>query len=143
MLPTLSALVLFAAIGITSDVQSSEPERWSDEAKPYHPEPRVIVNVLSVNGPHDPAKVQHSARFGWSRIVRCYKKTGARKSVVVAMELLVSREGNVASASGDGNDSNHQELSQCLAESLPGLSMPKAEANSKASIEIRLAPGDK
>jgi hypothetical protein len=101
------------------------------------------VNVLSIKGPHKPDRVQHDARFGWKRIVSCYKKQGAKEKTALTLELLVSSEGNVASARSLLCEAKDQELSACLVKKLPGLTMPKAEADSKADIEIILSPGDK
>ena len=56
-------LLIAALVAQALSVAAAEP----------HPEPRVIVNVVSVRGPHTPAAVQRAARFGWGRIVRCYK----------------------------------------------------------------------
>jgi len=122
--------------GATAEGEAPKKER------PYHPEPRVIVNVLSVKGPHDPARVQHDARFGWKRIVRCYKAHSPHHKVLVTLYLVVSREGSLARAQNVRSDPANRELEGCLADALPGLSMPKAAANSTAQLEIKLAPGD-
>jgi len=115
----------------------------NDEPRAPHPEPRVVVNVLDVKGPHKPDRVQHDARFGWKRIVRCYKANGAKEPAVVTLELIVSGAGNVAKARGLVFEPKHRELAGCLAETLPGLSMPKADADSTVDVEIKLAPGDR
>lgn len=108
-----------------------------------HPEPRVIVNVLAVRGPHKPDRIQHSARFGWKRIVRCYKANGAKERAIVTLELIVSGEGNVARARSIVVEQKDRELANCLVDVLPGLAMPKAPADSTADVEILLAPGDR
>lgn len=110
--------------------------------RPPHPEPRVIVNVLSVNGPHKPDRVQHDVRFGWKRIVRCYKAQSAKEKAVVMLELVVSGAGSVTRGRRLVFEEKDGELAACLAETLTGLSMPKAPADSRADIEIRLSPGD-
>jgi hypothetical protein len=110
--------------------------------RPYHPEPRVIVIVISVRGPHNPARVQHDARFGWKRIVGCYKKHGPYQKTLLELDLVVSGEGKLARVSNVRSDASNHELEQCLADKLPGLSMPKAPADSTANVEIQLAPGD-
>jgi hypothetical protein len=103
----------------------------------------VIVNVLAVRGPHKPDRVQHSARFGWKRIVRCYKANGAKERAIVTLELIVSGEGNVARARSIVVEQKDRELANCLVDVLPGLAMPKAPADSTADVEIQLAPGDR
>jgi hypothetical protein len=114
-----------------------------EQPRPPHPEPRVVVNVLSVHGPHKPDRVQHSARFGWKRIVRCYKASGAKEHALVTLELVVSGEGNVARARGIVVEPKDRELASCLEGALPGLAMPKAPADSTADVEIVLSPGDR
>lgn len=113
-----------------------------EDPRPFHPEPRVIVNVTSVQGPHDPAKLQYAARLGWARIVRCYKASGSREKVVLTWELVVSSEGSVARARSLNRNPKYLDLATCLTEELQALAMPKAAAISTANVEIRLAPGD-
>ena len=113
----------------------------SGEAAP-HPEPRVIVNVLTVQGPHARADVERAARHGWGRIVRCYKKNAARAKGKVNFALSVSRHGKVKTAQSTHSTFQNSALSQCLAEALKGLPMPTAKADSLANAEIHLAPGD-
>src|SRR4029453_6637972 len=62
------------------------------DAPPPHPEPRVIVSVTRVRGPHDPKAVETAARTAWGRIVRCYKRTKhgrklPRGTVVARVEI--------------------------------------------------------
>ncbi len=131
---------------VMADSPSGRSRAEGDSApkkeRPYHPEPRVIVNVLSVKGPHNPARVQHDARFGWKRIVSCYKKHGPRQKTLVKLDLVVAGEGKVASVSNVRSDASNHDLEQCLVDKLNGLSMPKAPADSTANVEIQLAPGD-
>jgi hypothetical protein len=135
---------LFGAVLLTGGpIASAEGGDGSGEPRPPHPEPRLIVNVLAVRGPHKPDRVQHDARYGWKRIVRCYKAQGAKEHAVVTMELGVSGEGSVTNARGLVFEPKDRELTQCLVKTLPGLAMPKAPADSTADIEIRLSPGDR
>jgi len=110
--------------------------------RPPHPEPRVIVNVLAVKGPHQQARVQHDARFGWKRIVRCYKANSPHRKALITLDLVVSGEGSVTRALHVRSNPDNPGLEQCLAESLPGLSMPKAPTDSTANVEMQLSPGD-
>lgn len=115
----------------------------AEQPRPPHPEPRVIVNVLSVRGPHNPGRVQHDARFGWKRIVRCYKANGAKNKVTLTLELALSSEGMVTSVRGMLFEVQDSSLVSCLVRELPGLSMPKAPRDSKAEVELLLSPGDR
>ena len=126
--------------GPTANAQTPPSDKPTE--RPYHPEPRVIVNVLSVKGPHDAARVQHDARFGWKRIVRCYKLHSPHEKAHLNMEFVVSASGSVTRVFDVHSTPANRELEQCLANSLPGLSMPKASANSAANVEMKLSPGD-
>jgi len=112
------------------------------EPRPPHPEPRVIVNVLRVRGPHARDEVERSARLGWGRIVSCYKASDAPEKVVVTLELVVSGNGTVTRARRVRSPVKDRELADCLASAMQRLGMPKARARSTATVEIRLAPGD-
>jgi len=107
-----------------------------------HPEPRVIVNVVSVRGPHAPLEVQRAARLAWGRIIRCYKSIDSGAKGKLELELKVSKSGSVASARVGPSTLNNSELVQCLADTMKGLAMPRASADSVAGIEIHVAPGD-
>lgn len=108
-----------------------------------HPEPRVIVNVVSVRGPHTPPEVQRAARLGWGRIVRCYKSIDPSIKGKLDLELHVSKTGSVASTRAGTSTLGNPELVRCLSETMKGLAMPQASADSTAAIEIHVAPGDK
>jgi len=103
----------------------------------------VIVNVIDVRGPHAPLEVQRAARLAWGRIIRCYKSIDNGAKGQVGLELRVSKSGSVASAREGRSTIANPELVRCLIGSMTGLSMPRADADSTATIEIRLAPGDK
>ena len=112
-------------------------------AAPPHPEPRVIVNVLSVRGPHPAPEVQRAARLAWGRIIRCYKSIDNGAKGRVELELHVAKAGSVASVRVGPSSLDNAELVRCLADAMKGLAMPRATADSSADIEIHVAPGDK
>jgi hypothetical protein len=113
---------------------------WADAAP--HPEPRVIVSVRSVSGPHPRAEVERAARLGWGRIVRCYKASEKRPRGSVELELAVSGSGSVSSARRTKSTVGDKELARCLTKAMKGVAMPKARRRSIALVEIRVAPGD-
>jgi hypothetical protein len=143
------ALSFVAAVSFVVSAVQAAPNglRLAEPPEPSrlpHPEPRVIVNVLAVRGPHKPARVQHDARFGWKRIVRCYKKTnGAQGKSTLTLEFEISGEGSITGARSILVEPKDRELASCLAADLTGLAMPKAPANSTAAIEFLLSPGDR
>lgn len=106
-----------------------------------HPEPRVIVTVTAVRGPHAPEAVQRAARETWAHLVRCYKKHANRQRGQVVVELRISAVGTVRGAK-KVNSTFSDDLSQCVARALQRKAMPVASGTSNALVEVRLAPGD-
>jgi hypothetical protein len=114
----------------------------SAEARAPHPEPRVIVSVHFVRGPHARKEVERAARLGWGRIVRCYKQSSKRPSGSVHMELVVTGNGNVESARRTKSTLKDAQLAGCLTRTMKGLRMPKAKRASTAGVEVQVGPGD-
>jgi hypothetical protein len=108
-----------------------------------HPEPRVIVNVVSVRGPHAPRDVQRAARLAWGRIIRCYKSNDNGAKGRLELELRISKAGSVAQVRVGPATLDSAALVRCLADTMNGLAMPSASADSVADIEIQVAPGDR
>lgn len=136
----VAAVLSKAAFGVAVIGLVIAPAAQAD--RPPHPEPRVIVNVTEVRGPHTAARVQHAARFGWIRIVRCYKAIDRRAKGKVTIEAMVSSDGSLTQSRQKHSTLESAELSACLTDCLKGLPMPKADAASTATIEIQVAPGD-
>jgi hypothetical protein len=129
-------------------VVADEPPRGGSVApepeKPrrHHPEPRVIVNVISVSGPHPRKEVERAARLAWGRIVSCYEGMAGKAKGVLELELVVAGAGKVTDARRTRSTFRNQKLESCLIRALKGLPMPEARARSIAHAEIHLAPGD-
>jgi hypothetical protein len=108
-----------------------------------HPEPRVIVTVTSMAGPHERAAVQRAARETWGGIVRCYEQFGRREQGVIVLELRISERGRVSDVRrGPGDSKLNEQTSSCLMRVLRTKAMPEATGASTATLEIRLAPGN-
>ncbi len=110
--------------------------------RPPHPEPRGIVSVVSLAGPHERDQVERHARLAWGKIVRCYKAIDRSARGSVTVELAVRGSGTSSGARRLGATLKNPALSACLTRILNGLKMPKAARTSFAKIEIRVAPGD-
>jgi hypothetical protein len=138
------ALVVAQSI-LSSHVLAAEVAQSDDTERPEvapHPEPRVIVSVHLVRGPHVQKEVERAARLGWGRIVRCYKASSKRPTGSVHMELVVSGNGNVTSARRTKSSLKDPELAGCLTRAMKSLRMPKARRASTARVEVQVAPGD-
>jgi hypothetical protein len=103
----------------------------------------VVVNVISVQGPHERADVERSARLAWGRIVRCYNTLGQGTRGMVELELVVSRDGKVTGARRTRSTLKVGELAGCLAQVMRRTPMPNASGRSSAITEIHVAPGDR
>jgi hypothetical protein len=123
-----------------ADGSSEESERA--KPRPPHPEPRVIVNVMSVKGPHARPEVERAARLAWGRIVSCYKAIDRQAKGTVQFELVVASAGKVTDARRTRSTLRNQKLNACLTKAWEGLTMPRARAGSIARAEIHVAPGD-
>jgi hypothetical protein len=108
-----------------------------------HPEPRVIVNVTSVKGPHGRADVERAARLSWGRIVRCYNTIDQNAKGMIGLELVVASSGKVTRATRTDSTLKNGELVACLTDVMKSVAMPKAGGRSTARAEIHVAPGDR
>jgi hypothetical protein len=102
----------------------------------------VIVNVVSVKGPHERKDVERAARLAWGRIVGCYESIDRTAKGMVELELVVAGAGKVTEARPGRSTLKNRKLDACLTKAMRGLAMPKARAGSIARTEIHVAPGD-
>jgi hypothetical protein len=102
----------------------------------------VIVNVVTVHGPHERTAVERSAREGWGRVVKCYKSFGRGEKGMIGVEFAVAPQGKVVRVRRTRSSLKNGELAACLSDALLGLTMPKAASGSTALGEIHVAPGD-
>jgi hypothetical protein len=143
-------IVLAAVLTLSAAQLQAETERvpapppWSAPSpkKAPHPEPRVIVNVVAVHGPHERAAVERSAREGWGRVVKCYKSFGRGAKGMIGVEFAVAAHGKVVRVRRTRSSLKNGELAACLSDAVLGLTMPKAASGSTAVGEIHVAPGD-
>lgn len=131
-------------LALVSGVLAASPRLAFAERAP-HPEPRVIVTVTEIHGPHERAAVQRAARETWGGIVRCYKAHGHGKRGAVVFALEISEAGQISDIqrTGAGDSKLNAEIGACLMRVLSKKTMPTAPSASSATIEIRLAPGNK
>jgi hypothetical protein len=112
-----------------------------------HPHPRVIVDVVSVQGPQDRGDVEREFRSVlWRKVVKCYL-VGAEKQPKLRGEarfkLRLVPEGKVRRVRPTGDATiDDKDVIACWARELDGLSMPKAEEPSDVVLQIHVAPGD-
>jgi hypothetical protein len=111
-----------------------------------HPEPRVIVDVQQVAGPHHRAALEAEARRSlWGKIVGCYRPAAQRKPALkgeATLRFRVGAAGNVGAIRPEGSTFGDDELVACFRRHVAALSMPKASADSDVTMQIHVAPGD-
>jgi hypothetical protein len=131
-----------------------ERRRWNDgglggakAAMPLgHPNPRVIVDIASLRGPHSKKKVLRRARrWHWTQAVNCYRigyhldhELRGWTSVTVRLRA----NGSVRSSKLGRTELANKEVAQCLADKLATIRFAGARAGSRVVFRVRLGPGD-
>jgi len=112
----------------------------------WHPEPRVIVNVLSVKGPLKRADAERRARSKlWGAIIACYRPGAARDPKLrgkTTLRLEAAKGGKIKSARVTATTMDDDAVVRCLAEATKRIQMPKAKSGSTVVASIQIAPGD-
>jgi hypothetical protein len=111
-----------------------------------HPDPRVIVNVDKLEGPHDADKVQRTARkHHWINVVNCYRIGWYKKPDLEGWthgEATIASGGAVLRPKLVDTELEDEEVAKCVVDKLRSLKMPRAEKSSRAFLAIRVGPGD-
>jgi hypothetical protein len=113
---------------------------------PGHPLPKVIIDVLRVNGPHPQAELQRVLRkMFWIKVVGCYG-LGAYKDQklrgAASLVFGVSAAGKASGARLTGTTLADAEVATCLAEQVRSVDLPRAKGRSVVGVEIQVGPGD-
>jgi hypothetical protein len=125
---------------------------WSEMApatapEQSHPEPRVIVDVLKVRGPHARADIQREARQQlWGQIIRCYRPGQAKKPKLrgdATFSLRAGADGSVSNVRTIGATLADEDVVDCWASLLRDLPLPTASGASDVVMQIYAAPGDR
>jgi len=111
-----------------------------------HPEPRVIVNIVKVSGPHRAKSLQRLARRNhWMPIIRCYRlgawldphlRGWTRAQIGVTAAGGVRRPRLIRTELGD------RAVASCMVERLADLELPRARRSSRVIVDMRVGPGD-
>jgi hypothetical protein len=111
-----------------------------------HPDPRVIVNIVEVKGPHDEKHLERVARkYHWMNAVKCYRLGAYKDSQLrgwTEAHMVVSSAGRVLRPKLDDSELDDDEVSKCLVDKLRTLAFPGAKKSSRVRIAIRVGPGD-
>lgn len=111
-----------------------------------HPDPRVIVNVDRVRGPHDKNALQREARkYHWINVVRCYR-LGAYKDDNLRgwtkIFTTVTRGGAIHKPRLVETELKDNDVAQCIIKRLHTLKLPRAGRASQVNLSVKVSPGD-
>jgi hypothetical protein len=133
---------IFAAVVTVAPGAAAEP---SDPAPP-HPEPRVIVDVLRVKGPHARADVEREARRAlWGGIVECYRPAVRHQPKLrgeAEIELRVGANGKVTGVRARQRTLPDRDVVDCWVRQVARSPLGTARAASRVTLRIHVAPGD-
>jgi hypothetical protein len=111
-----------------------------------HPDPRVIINVTKVTGPHGAPKIQQLLRRNhWIQVVRCYRLGAYKDSELRGWArgtAIVKKDGKIHDPRLVSTDLADKEVAECMLQRLTLAAMPTAAKKSQASVEIHVGPGD-
>ena len=111
-----------------------------------HPQPRVIVDVERVDGPHQRADVERQARSHlWHKVIRCYRAGAANKPKLkgdATFALRIGADGDVSEVRSTGGTLGDERVIACVARQIEQVPMPTAAGSSRVSMQVHLAPGD-
>jgi hypothetical protein len=111
-----------------------------------HPDPRVIIDVARVKGPHDPKELQRLLRRNhWIHVVRCYR-LGAYKHPELRgwtkTVVTVSRAGEIIKTRVLETELDEEAVAECMAEKLRAMKVSGQKSASQAWIDMKVGPGD-
>jgi hypothetical protein len=111
-----------------------------------HPDPRVIVNVVDVDGPHDAKKIERVARkYHWMHVIRCYQ-LGAWKDPLLRgwtkARVRIGGDGTARKPKLLETELADEEVARCMVKKLADIEYPRASAASGVRFEMRVSPGD-
>jgi hypothetical protein len=111
-----------------------------------HPEPRVIIDILRVSGPHDRGDVEREARrLLWGKIVGCYRpalQTTPKLRGEAVFKFRADARGKASGVHKVRATMPDDDVVKCWAKVLRGLPLPEAPRASDVVIQIHVAPGD-
>jgi hypothetical protein len=122
-------------------------ELAADQPGPVgHPDPRVVVNVDAVRGPHEQATVQRLARkHQWIEIARCYR-LGFHEDPELRgwtkARMIIGSNGRVRSTKLLDTELDREDVPKCMVDKLKKLRFPAARSNSRVDLSMRVGPGD-
>jgi hypothetical protein len=113
--------------------------------RPYHPDPRIVIDVLEATG-RAAADLQRTARdAGYWPFRHCYEGGLRRDQDLagkVSLSLAISTSGQVERSLVSGATLRDKTVIACVAREAREISFPPGEPAASASTEVSLATGD-
>ena len=140
-----SLVVGCAAASLISSLEPAVDARRP--GRPYHPAPRIVVDVVQAQGALAGAELQRVARSsGYWPFRRCYEdglRRDQRLKGKVVLEVVVAEDGSVeSSAAMTASTLADDAVVACVAQEAQRLSFATDEAPTTATLSVALSPGD-
>lgn len=140
-----SLLVACAAVSLVSSIEPAARARRP--GRPYHPAPRIVVDVVDAQGELPAEELQRIARnSGYWPFRRCYEdglRRDQRLKGKVVLEVVVAEDGSVeSSAAMTASTLADDVVVACVAQQAQRLSFAASEAPTTATLSVALSPGD-
>jgi hypothetical protein len=113
---------------------------------PYHPDPRVVIDVVEARGAATAADLQRTARdSGYWPVRRCFEEGLRRDQNLggkVSIALTISPDGQVERSSATGSSVTDRAVVACVAREARRISFSPADGPTNAVAGVSLGAGD-
>ncbi len=113
--------------------------------RPYHPDPRIVIDVIDALGATS-VDLQRTARdLGYWPFRRCYEDGLRRDQGLagkVSLELSIAPSGHVERANVTASTLRDRIVAACLAREARQISFSTVESETRASADVTLGAGD-
>src|SRR5258708_15325269 len=135
----------FSAGGNTVRVSPPGDPRRHRPGRPYHPDPRIVIDVVEATGGAGQAALQRTARdAGYWPFRRCYED-GLRQdqglSGKVSLALSISATGHVEQSEVMASTLGDRVVGACLAREARQIAFLPADADTSAVADVTLGAG--
>jgi hypothetical protein len=146
-LPSLcGALGSSASPHVSASGNRGRAGRSGQGRRPYHPAPRIVIDVSSRDDGALAADLQRTARnLGYWPVRRCYEgglRRDQRLAGKVLVAMTVSPDGAVETAAVIGSTLSDPIVAACIARELASAAFGPMKAEAAARAEVSLSAGD-
>jgi len=129
-----------------ADRPRSSPPRRRRGARPYHPDPRVFIEVVEARGGLTIPELQRTVRGqGYGPVRRCYEEGLRREqhlSGQIALDLTIYAAGAASRARVASSSVGDESVALCVGREVEHLLVPAGPAPTDLRVEVTLSTGD-